>query len=273
MDSTFIESLLNEALYFAILFTLMYIAQKLLDVIFNKYFTKLYTSAVAKGRTINKKRYETLASALRGIASVALWTIAIFVVLAHFNVNYAALLTGAGAVGLFFSIAAKDVIMDIYVGMMVLLEDQYRVGDVIKISDTHKGTVEEITLRTVRLRDEDGAVHIVPHSMARSVINKTFDYAKVNVELGVSADTDVDQIKKIIDEVGDAMVQDNDWKTKITEPLRYQSFLKFDESQITVRASGKVKPGKQWAVDSEFRIRIKKALEDHGIALQFKQSK
>ena len=270
MDIT-LNSIIKELIYLAVAFIIALIVRRVIHIFIEQYFARLYKSAQNRGRSINKKRLNTLARAFKSLAAVSVWIIFIFVLLGHFNVNTAALLTGAGAVGIFFSIAGKDIIMDLYVGFMALVEDQYRVGDVITIDQDHSGTVQEITLRTIKLRDIDGNIHIVPHSLARSIINKTYDYSVVNVELGVAYDADMDAIKDIVNKTGEQIASEKDWKQIFIEPVQYQTMLRFDESQQTFRAQGKVKPGKQWAAASEFRMRIKDAFDDNGIEIPFPQ--
>jgi len=255
-----------------LIFVAMFLAQKIIDTLSDKYFERAYNSQAKKNRLkISKKRFDTLSKALRQVASVIIWIIGSVAILSALGVNLAALLAGAGVAGIAFGIAGKDIIMDLYVGLMALLEDQYRVGDVITIDQDHSGTVEEITLRTVKLRDIDGNVHIVPHSLARAIINKTYGYSNVNVELGVDYKTDIEKVKTVINETGLAMSEDEEWKTAFIKPIQYQTMLRFDESQMTVRASGKVKPGKQWSVASEFRIRIKQAFDKNNIDIPFPQ--
>ena len=262
----------TKVLRIFLIFVAMFLAQKIIDIVSDKYFERAYNSQAKKNRIkISKKRFDTLSRALRQVASVVIWIIGLVAILSVLGVNIAALLAGAGVAGIAFGIAGKDIIMDLYVGLMVLLEDQYRVGDVITIDQDHSGTVEEITLRTVKLRDIDGSVHIVPHSLSRSIINKTYDYSNVNIELGVGYQTDIEKVKKIIDETGLIMAEDEQWHSSFIKPIQYQTMLRFDESQMTVRASGKVKPGKQWAIASEFRIRIKQAFDKNDIEIPLPQ--
>ncbi|MCA9350689.1 mechanosensitive ion channel family protein [Candidatus Saccharibacteria bacterium] len=256
----------------ALILVAMFVAQKVIDFVTNRYFDRAYEAQAKKNKIkISKKRYDTLSRAFRQVASFIIWIIGIFAILSVFNVNVAALLAGAGVAGVAFGIAGKDIIMDLYVGMMVLLEDQYRVGDVITIDQDHGGTVEEITLRTVRLRDIDGNAHIVPHSLARAIINKTYGYSNVTVELGVAYDADIEKVKQLINSVGQEMALDELYKGVFMEPIEYKTMLRFDESQMTVRAQGKVQPGKQWSVASDFRVRIKQAFDSNGIEIPFPQ--
>jgi small conductance mechanosensitive channel len=198
---------------------------------------------------------------------VSIWVVATFVVLGHYNVNTAALITGAGAIGIFFSIAGKDVLMDIYVGMMALLEDQYRVGDEIEINKEHSGIVEEITLRIVKLRDENGGVHIVPHSLARSIVNKTYDYAIASVEMSVPYSAHNKDIIQIANSVGLELSKDENWSKHFIEPMKFVATKTYDNKELKFKVTGRVKPGKQDAVSSEYKIRMNEALKKAGVKL------
>ena len=184
-----------------------------------------------------------------------------------FHIKLTPLLTGAGATAIIFGIAGRDIIMDLYVGFMALIEDQYRVGDDIEISKDHAGIVEEITLRTIKLRDIDGNVHIVPHSLARSIINKTYDYSLVTVELTIEYIEDRDALKDIVDVTGKTLVKDAHWSRVFVSPMQYVATLAFTKDELTFKAQGKVKPGKQVAAESEFRLRVTDALEKNGITI------
>ncbi len=257
-----------------LIFAGMFIAQKIVDVMSNSYFERAYLAQAKKNRiSISKKRFETLSQAFRKIASIIIWLIGVFAIISVTPLQHylAAIFASAGIIGIAIGIAGKDIIMDLYVGMMALFEDQYRIGDVITIDQDHAGVVEDISLRTVKLRDIDGALHVVPHSMARAIINKTYGYANVNVELGASYDADIDKVKLLIDKVGKKMADDPQWKGQFIEPITYQTMLRFDESQLTVRALGKVKPGKQWDIASEFRERIKESFDKNNIEIPLPQ--
>ncbi len=262
-----LDAFLSNGIGILIAFLAALIAKKLSSVIIDKYFNGVYKSAQSRGRTISKKRLKTLSTAFKSIASVIIWTLFVVTILGMFNVKLTALLTGAGATAIIFGIAGRDIIMDLYVGFMALIEDQYRVGDDIEINKDHMGIVEEITLRTVKLRDTDGYVHIVPHSLARSIINKTYDYSLVTVEFTIEYVKDRDSLKSIVDATGLALSKDSQWSRVFVEPIKYDSTMAFDKDALTFKALGKVKPGKQIAAESEFRLRLSDALEKDGIHL------
>lgn len=266
-----LNTIVGESIFIIVVLLAAVFLVKILNAAIDKYFQQIYKAAKKTGRASSKKRYDTLSRAIKGISKTSIWAFAGIIILVRFVPNPAALITSAGAIGIFIGIAGKDIVMDIYVGLMALVEDQYRVGDVIVIDADHAGSVEDITLRTVKLRDIDGNVHIVPHSMARSIINKTYDYSMVNVELGAAYNSDIDKVKEVINETGLALANEPEWKAVIIEPVHYQTMLRFDESQLTFRALGMVKPGKQWEVASEFRIRIKDAFDKNEIEIPLPQ--
>lgn len=270
-ETSLFSRLLEHLLFFAILFGVLYVIQKVVDFLIVKYFETAYKRASTKSKHSDKLRYDTLANALQKIFSFVLVAVAGLAALSHFNVDTAFLLSGAGALGIFLGIAGKDILMDLYTGAMVLIEDQYTLGDVIIINDDHAGAVEDITLRTVVLRDIDGNLHYVPHSQAQSVINMTPDFSRVKLDVGVAYDADLEKVKKVINEVGEALANDEDWKADFIKPIAFDRTLSFDESAVTVRALGDVQPGRQWAVSGEFNVRLKAAFDKNGIEIPFPQ--
>ncbi len=260
-----IDTFINNGINIVLAFIIALIVKKILAILITKYFKRVYKSAQTRGRSINKKRLNTLAHAFISISNVVVWTLFALTILSMFNVRLNALLTGAGATAIIFGIAGRDIIMDLYVGFMALIEDQYRVGDDIEVNKDHAGIVEEITLRTVKLRDTDGNVHIIPHSLARSIINKTYDYSLVTVEFTTEYVEDTNALKTIVNEIGTKLAKDDHWSRVFVEPIKYESTLAFDKDALTFKALGKVKPGKQIAAESEYRLRIADALEKDGI--------
>jgi small conductance mechanosensitive channel len=268
----FWDKISDELIFLGIVFVIVFVLHKLIDFFFNRILIRMYHRSGSKSRAGTKKRYKTLGIAFSRIASFVLWTLATLMILADYGVNVEALLAGAGAAGIVFGIAGKDIIMDFYVGINALIEDQYRIGDVIWIDQDHAGTVEDITLRVVKLRDIDGNVHVIPHSLARSIINKTYDYSTVNIEVSVVYTSDIDKVTSIVNAVGLELCEDKDWTAKIIEPINYQTMLRYDKQELVLRAQGKVKPGEQWGVASEYKIRLKRAFDKSGIEIPFGQN-
>lgn len=221
-----------------------------------------------------KKREQTLINVFHTATTVALWIIGALVILSELDVNFAALATGAGVIGLVVGVGAQNFIRDVLAGIFIIIENQYRVGDIITINTdngTVSGVVEEITVRITRLRDLDGNLHIVQNGAAGVITNRSFDFANVNVDIGVGYDANIDDVEKALNEVGKAMVADNKWQEHIIEPIQFLRVDSFGDSSVNIKALGKVKPGMQWDVAGEFRRRLKTAFDKHGITIPYPQ--
>jgi len=225
-------------------------------------------------KTDERKREDTLIRIFRTLSAVALWTIAIIVILSELQVHIAALLTGAGLVGVIVGMGAQNVIKDYLAGILIIMENQYRVGDIVQLyanGSNVAGVVEDVSIRATRLRDLDGNLHIVPNGSAGIITNMSLQFAQVNVDIGVSYETDIDKVEKIINDIGDNMIKEKPWSDNIIEPIQFLRLDQFGDSSITIKSVGKVKPATQWDTAGEFRRRLKKAFEKHDIEIPFPQ--
>lgn len=223
-----------------------------------------------------RKRENTLISIFRTASSLLLWIIAIIVMLAQARVNLAALLTGAGLIGVVLGLGAQSTIKSYLAGIFIITENQYRVGDVITLSgvgtpDGVSGVVEDITIRITKLRDIDGNLHIITNGTAGVITNKTFRSANVNVDLNVGYDADVDKIEKVVNDIGTKLATDEKWHDSTIEPIKFVGVSSFNESSVTVKSVGKVKAGSQWDMANDFRKRIMKAFTANHIDIQYPQ--
>lgn len=217
-----------------------------------------------------KKQARTLKSFLGAVAAVIIWIVTVLYILTIFKVNIAALMTGAGLVGVIFGFGAQSVIRDFVAGLFIVGENQYRVGDVVRIqvvANQITGTVEDLTLRITRLRDMDGNVHIVNNGVAQVVTNLSYKYANVNVDVTVAYGADIDAVETAIDKVGADMAQDEAWKKHILEPIRFLRVADFSDSGIRIKVLGRVSPAEQWSVAGEFRRRLMKEFQQKKILL------
>lgn len=223
-----------------------------------------------ESKTVERQREKTLVGILGTATAVIIWVVAAILVMAALEVNIAALATGAGLIGVVVGFGAQSTIKDFLAGIFIIAENQYRVGDIVEISGK-AGVVEDITIRITRLRDLDGFVHIIPNGTIDTVTNMTFQYANVNVNVGVAYDSDVDKVVKVINEVGENMASKGKFKDDILEPIEFLRVDSFDESAVTLKAIGKVAPGKQWDIAGEFRRQIKTAFEENGVTIPLPQ--
>jgi small conductance mechanosensitive channel len=150
------------------------------------------------------------------------------------------------------------------------MENQYRVGDVVKIGD-HAGLVERINMRTTILRDLEGVVHTVPNGEVQSVKNLTHGWSRVVLGIGVAYKEDVDQVIEVLQEVGKKMRGEERYRQLMIEDPQVLGVDNFGESEVTIKMIAKTLPLKQWEVARELRRRIKYAFDQKGIEIPFPQ--
>ncbi|MBL7053096.1 MAG: mechanosensitive ion channel family protein [Candidatus Portnoybacteria bacterium] len=217
-----------------------------------------------------KKREDTLISVFEGTFRAIIWIVAALMIIAELGVNIGPLLAGAGVIGLAIGFGAQYIIRDFFTGLFIILENQYRVGDVVCIKDIC-GEVENINLRMTILRDVDGAVHHIPNGEIKIATNKTKGFARVNLVIGVAYDADLEKVKQVINQVGQDMIKDSEWKDKIIKAPEFIRVENFSASSVDIKISGEVKPLEQWAILGELRKRIKLAFDKQGIEIPFPQ--
>jgi small conductance mechanosensitive channel len=180
------------------------------------------------------------------------------------GINLAPLLAGASVLGVALGFGAQSIIKDLLSGLFIIIENQYRVGDVVDIEGA-VGSVEQITIRSTVIRDGDGNVHYLPNGTVSHVINKTMGYSKVNFAIAVTADTNIDSLSEIINEVGEKLAGEKAWKDKVLEPPHFLNIGNFTDTVLEARIIGKTKPSQQWAVTGELRRRLLTAFTKHDI--------
>ena len=213
-----------------------------------------------------KKRQDTLIAMFSAILRVIVWLVAGFSItrLIFPKLDLTPILASASVLGVAIGFGAQTVIKDFLSGLFIILENQYRVGDVVTI-DSAEGTVEQITLRSTIIRDNDGSVHYIPNGSIVHAINKTMGFAKINMTIEVSSSTDVDALAKVINSVGEKLAKDEKWKNRIMDPPHFLGIDAFDTSNLEVKIVGKTQPSSQWSVTGELRKRLIVAFKKEGI--------
>jgi small-conductance mechanosensitive channel len=191
-------------------------------------------------------------------------------ILQEAGIKIGPILAGAGIVGLAFGFGGQYLIKDIITGLFIILENQYRIGDVINV-DTIGGLVEDISLRKTILRDLDGTVHHIPHGEIKTVSNLSKGYARVNLDIGVSYSSDLEHVIKVINRTGKELAEDPLFKDLIIKPPQFLRVDDFADSAVIVKILGDTNPLKQWEVTGELRKRIKIAFDKEGIEIPFPQ--
>lgn len=214
-----------------------------------------------------KKRTDTLLAVFMGAGKILIVVVAAFMVLSELDVPIAPILAGFGIVGLAVGFGAQYLIRDLIAGIFILLENQYRVGDVIRIAGT-AGLVEQVGLRKTVLRDLDGILHHIPNGEVKVASNFTSTWSRAHLNISVAYKEDLDQVLSILKNIWEETAKDPEWGPFIIS--KTPSFLRVDEfgdSGIIIKLAGETQPIKQWDVMGELRRRIKKAFDKEGIEI------
>ena len=212
------------------------------------------------------KRARTLGSVINKVASAAIVGMALLMVLRALSIDIAPVLTGAGIVGLAVGFGAQTLVRDIISGFFLILEDQVRVGDVVAINGTG-GLVEELNLRTIVLRDIEGAVHVFPNGSITTLTNRSKDFSYYVIDLPLSYSEDPDRVATLLRKVGAEMQADAAYGPFILEPIEVLGVDAFGERSVQVKVRIKTVPLKQWDVGRELRRRIKRVFDEEGISM------
>ena len=212
------------------------------------------------------KRVRTVGSLLRNVFGVVVAAIALLMILRELNMDITPILTGAGIVGLAIGFGAQTLVKDIITGFFMILENQIRVGDVVVINGT-SGLVESIQLRTISLRDAEGAVHIFPNGSIARLANQTKDHAYAVLDVVVAYDEDLDAVTAILRQVGADLAADEQFAPRLLEPLEVLGLESLDPAQATIRVRVKTLPRRQWEVARELRRRIRRTFQAKGVQM------
>lgn len=218
------------------------------------------------------KRAGVLSKFITRIAEVILYSIAGFMILAKFGIDIGPVLAGAGIVGIAVGFGSQKVIGDLLNGAFIMLEDYYSVGDVVRVAGI-SGLVEEVDIRRTVLRDLDGVVHIIPNSEIKTASNFTRTWSRVNINIPVSYNEDIDKVMAILNKVGEDMAQDENFKDMIITPPKVLRIDNFGDSAIEIKMLSDTKPLKQWDVAGELRKRVKKAFDEENIEIPWPHTK
>ena len=216
------------------------------------------------------KREDTLIQVVGGTVAILIWVITLLTVLSEVGVAIGPILAAAGIAGIAIGFGGQYLIRDLISGMFIIVENQYRTGDVVCFDSTC-GLVESITLRMTTLRDLDGTVHHVPHGEVKKVSNLSKYYARVNLTIGVSYNADLEKVIATVNAVGKELAEDEVWKDMIITPPKFLRVENFADSAVEIKILGDTKPMKQWDVAGELRMRLKLAFDREGIEIPFPQ--
>ena len=213
-----------------------------------------------------KKRMETLDTLGVNVLKFFIALIALITVLGAFSINIGPAIAGLGIVGVAVGFGAQHLVKDYLNGALILIENQFSKGDVIRIAGV-SGAVEDFSLRRTTLRDLDGVVHTVPNGEIAVASNLTRVWSRINQDVTVAYGTDIDRAIEVVDQVGREMASDPAWKRRVLETPRVDRVAALGEYGVTLKILGTVRATEQWAAGGELRKRLLAAFKANGIEI------
>jgi len=218
----------------------------------------------------NLKRVDALSDITNNLIKVVVWLIAIFMILGTLGINLGPLVAGAGIAGIALGFGAQSIVKDFLSGILMLVEDQFGIGDVIDVGEA-SGVVESLSLRTTRLRSIDGTVWHVPNGEIRRVGNMSQGWSRSVIDVGIGYGSDIDTSLSIMKGVAEGMSNEETWNTKLLEKPELLGVQELGDSSVVLRMWVVTEPAAQWDVSRELRRRIKYAFDAAGIEIPFPQ--
>ena len=227
-------------------------------------------SASKKEKESEKKREDTLIRVFSSLLDALVLVVAVAIILEEIGIAIGPLLAAAGIAGLALGFGGQYLIRDLITGFFIIAENQYRIGDVVCFDGTC-GSVEDISMRMTTLRDLDGVVHHIPHGEIKKVSNRSKYFARINLDIRVSYDCNLEKVIKVINKVGEDLAKDPEWADNILKTPQFLRVNNFGESGIIIKIVGETRSLKQWSVTGELRKRIKIAFDKEKIKIPLPQ--
>ena len=244
------------------------LAQRFLDGLIRRLIVREAAEGTARALSPAEvqRRIDTVSALLVSLTRVLVVTIAVIMVLGKFNVDVGPAVAGLGIVGIAVGFGAQSLVKDFFNGVLILVENQFVKGDVVRVAGV-SGVVEDFTLRRTTLRDGDGVVHSVPNGEIGVASNLTRVWAQINENISVVYGTSIDEATKVVDDVGAAMAHDPEWKDRVLEAPHVVRVEALGDYGVTLKVLGAVHAEERWAAPGEFRKRLLAAFQEHGIEI------
>lgn len=229
--------------------------------------TRLQSKAGTRGE---RKRIETLMRVFKYVANIVIMIMGALAALNTIGISIAPMLAAAGVVGIAVGFGAQSLVKDYFTGIVLLMENQIRVGDVVNL-DNRIGSVEEVTLRYVRLRDAEGNVHFVPNGVITSVTNMSMGFSYALIDVSIAYRENVQRAIELMDQVGKSMLNEEPWKSQLMGEFMVMGVQMLADSAVVIRCRFKTVGGEQWAVRREYNKRIKDIFDREQVEIPFPQ--
>ncbi|MEM6988086.1 MAG: mechanosensitive ion channel domain-containing protein, partial [Pseudomonadota bacterium] len=207
---------------------------------------------------VGLSRTATLVPIFEIFAKALVVVVAVLVTLDGLGINITPLLAGSAVVGLAVGFGAQTLVKDIVSGLFFLADDAFRVAEYIEIGET-RGTVEKISLRSLRLRHHRGLVHTIPYGEIPKLTNYSRDWVIMKLRFRVPFDTDINKVKKIFKRIGQEMLEHPEIGEDFLQPFKSQGVAEMDDDAIVVRGKFMAKPGRQFMIRKEVYVRVQQA--------------
>ncbi len=250
-----------------------YVAIRLIYALIDRFTTTLISSGALLTPESSERlqlRVSTFSGVTKSIATAICVGIGFLLALVSLGVDVVPLLAGASLVGVAVSLASQSLIKDAINGFLIILEDQYALGDVINVGDVG-GLVENLNLRMTQLRDSEGRLITIPNSEIKVVANLSSRWSRADLTIPIAYQADIEKALKLIESIGFEMDKDPQWQYQILETPQVLGIDQFGDRGLIIRVWIKTQPLKQWDVAREFRRRLKVALDKAGISISVPQ--
>ena len=257
----------------AVIGVVIYIAVRLSYLIIDRLTSAFVkSSALITPETSHRLqlRVSTISGVTKSVVTLVWLSVGILLGLTALGIDIVPLLAGASLVGVAISLASQNLIKDAINGFLIVLEDQYALGDVINVGDVG-GLVENLNLRMTQVRDAEGRLITIPNSEIKIVANLSSRWSRADLSIPVAYQTDIDKALELIKTIGLNMAQDQDWRSHILETPEVLGIENFGERGVIIRVWIKTQPLKQWEVAREYRRRAKIAFDQAGISIPVPQ--
>ncbi len=217
-----------------------------------------------EGGGVGESRLATVLPLISFAAQAAIMVITALTALSTLGIDTTPLLAGAGIVGIAIGFGAQTLVSDIVSGVFFLIDDAFRTGEYVEVEGT-VGTVEKISVRSLRLRHHEGRVHTIPFGQIPKLTNYSRDWVIMKLRFTVPFDTDLEKVRKLFKKIGQEMVADDRFKDDFLQPFKSQGVFEVDDVGIVIRGKFMAKPGRQWSLRKEIYARVQRAFEENDL--------
>lgn len=261
-----IDTIFTKALQIALIVVIVLIIMAIVKRIINRMISARIHSIRDSSPEELEKRQKTISTVMIQVASFVVWLIASVMILSVLGINVGPLIAAIGVIGLALGFAAQNIIRDYLNGIFIVMEDWFRIDEVVTIAGT-TGLVVDMNLRRTTLRDPNGTMHVIPNSKVDMASNLAREWARINLNIGVAYKESINDVWALLDKICAELKEDPEWGPKM---LTTPSVVRVDslgDSAVELKIMGDTKPGQQWALMGELRKRIKIRFDEEGIEI------